>query len=724
VSGPTEIDPANAQTERARTSRGPDTPVDGLPEIQMPAPEKRLPPAVHIVVWVLIALPALYQIGLLAMAIGGRFSYPYDLEWMEGGVLHHAQRIRDGVGIYVPPSMDFIPYLYTPLYPSVLALFGGAFGVNYTVGRAISIVALLGIAATAALQIPSKRHEHARRGPPWAGVALGLGLFSAAYPISEGWYDLVRGDTLFLLLVTVGIGTLPRWAKTGTGIAGHAQVGASATLLALAFFCKQTGVFYVALGGAIVLLLARRRLPAFIAIAALFGLGGTWALQSASDGWFWTYIIEIPKNHDFSMDRFWQSIGNILWRTTNGNISHPPIGAPITIVVVGSLILVAYTWRRHRVLPRQVTPLFVWSAAFGVSVIVGAIGWGKELAHFNHYMPAHLHGALAAGAALPAVHACVMLLWDGRPRAELAVNGITAGVALPLAITCIVASWSPAKYVPSERDVAAGDQLIMRLRLFEGEVWVPSHPWYGYMAGKTPRLHRMGIRDLTVREHRKIEGLEEALKAKAFVAILLDNHDIHDREHIPALRANYRPDYKVPGGERPRLYTGAIVVPDEIWLPIVTPKPPPQAKVLFDFEHAGWAGWTRTGGAWGNSPSDGTRPAHLVSRVWGTRFATSIWDGDKATGRLTSPEIKLDGTRLTVRLAGGTDTNTLRVELYVDGVKAPVFIASVPNPGGETLVEKQLTIATEHRGKTGRIVLVDDSTTSHLDVDDIWLWTD
>ena len=66
---------------------------------------------------------------------------------MEGGLLHHAERIRDGQGIYVAPSMDFIPYLYTPLYPALLAGLDGVFGVglSYTVGRAVSVLALIGI---------------------------------------------------------------------------------------------------------------------------------------------------------------------------------------------------------------------------------------------------------------------------------------------------------------------------------------------------------------------------------------------------------------------------------------------------------------------------------------------------------------------------------------------------------------------------------------------------
>ena len=95
----------------------------------------------HALLWLMIILPALWQIYELAWTMYQRFGYNYDLEWMEGGMLHHALRIRSGVGIYVPPSIDFIPYLYTPLYPALLAMLGKVFGLSYALGRAISIVA-------------------------------------------------------------------------------------------------------------------------------------------------------------------------------------------------------------------------------------------------------------------------------------------------------------------------------------------------------------------------------------------------------------------------------------------------------------------------------------------------------------------------------------------------------------------------------------------------------
>ena len=69
-----------------------------------------------------------------------RLHYPFDLEWMEGGMLLHADRVLKGEGIYVPPSMEFIPFIYPPLYPWVLAACAKVLGLGYAVGRTISFL--------------------------------------------------------------------------------------------------------------------------------------------------------------------------------------------------------------------------------------------------------------------------------------------------------------------------------------------------------------------------------------------------------------------------------------------------------------------------------------------------------------------------------------------------------------------------------------------------------
>jgi hypothetical protein len=682
---------------------------------------------VQIAIWLVLALPALYQIALLVTAIAGRLAYPYDLEWMEGGMLHHAQRIRDGAGIYVPASIDFIPFLYTPLYPSILALFGGAFGITYLLGRTISVLALVGCAVVSAVQIASPRHGHPRLGPPWAGVVLALGLFCAYYPITGGWYDIARADMLFVFLVTAGIAAIPRWVRTGRGRAAHAKMAAAGAVLALSYFTKQTGVIYVALGGALVLVLAWRRVLAYATAAVLIGAGGTLLLEQTTDGWFWTYASKIHRAHDFSWDRFWSSFSNILWRPElPGMPRMPAIGAPITMVIVLGLVAVAVTWHRHRTLPRQTQPLLLWSATFAVSIVVGALGFGTEFAHFNAYMPAFLHGAMAAGAAIPAIYACVRVMWGERERVEIVATTSAVLAALPLAVTCLTAAWSPARYIPSAADEAAGDKLVAHMRAIDGDIWVPSHPWYPHLAGK-PALHahRMGIKDVTWRQNRTVVGLVDALKNHQFAALFLDSRDV--QLDIGQVKLTYRPQQKLPDDERPHVYTGAgaahsyggLSVPDTVWVPAVPPTPPAGVRVAFDFEQPTWNGWERSGPAWGNGPVAAALPGQdLVLGATGARFATSMHGGDAAVGRVTSPSFALEGKKLTLKIGGNSDENRLYVSLVIG--KDTVAKLYVPQPGGDKLRELSIDISTLN-GKQAELVLVDESPTGHLDVDDAWL---
>src|SRR5712692_2235180 len=80
---------------------------------------------------------------VLLYVFARRLTYPYDLEWMEGGMLCHALRLMEGKPIYAAPSVDFIPYLYTPLYPYVLFLLSKVVGLGYTVARLVSVLSFV-----------------------------------------------------------------------------------------------------------------------------------------------------------------------------------------------------------------------------------------------------------------------------------------------------------------------------------------------------------------------------------------------------------------------------------------------------------------------------------------------------------------------------------------------------------------------------------------------------
>lgn len=525
--------------------------------------------------WLAPLAPALVQMTLLAIAIAGRLRYPFDLEWMEGGLLHHALRVRAGEPLYPPPSSEFIPYLYTPLYPSLLAALGSVLPLGYALGRAVSVVALIGVAAVAARSlVRSPRSATDALAPQLVGLALALGLMSAAYPVMEGWYDLVRADTLLLLLVTAPLAAAPELARRARGALGgraHLGVAALAAALAAAYFCKQTAVFYVAAGGAIVLVTAPRKVPTFVAVAGLIGLGGTALAQWLTDGWFWVYISEIHRAHDFSWDRFWRSFGNILWRPSlPGAAPYPALGAAISLAVLAGLAATALAYRRTRAVPAGARPLLLWAPLFALSTLVGAIGWGTEFAHFNAYLPAFVHGAIAAGAAVGAIAASARAV--GASRASMIAPYL---VALALGAALWQARWQPQPFMPTQSDAAAGERLLARMRALPGDVWMPSHPYYLVLADKRPWVHRMGIKDVTWRQSRQVQGLTEALASRRFSALVLDQRDVH--LELPEVSRYYYRALELPANERPRVRSGARVVPESVWLPILDGAPPSSA---------------------------------------------------------------------------------------------------------------------------------------------------
>lgn len=64
----------------------------------------------------MLAAAALWYLLAFVGVAWRRLPHPYQLEWMEGGSVEHVRRILSGDPLYPEPAIEFVPFIYTPLY--------------------------------------------------------------------------------------------------------------------------------------------------------------------------------------------------------------------------------------------------------------------------------------------------------------------------------------------------------------------------------------------------------------------------------------------------------------------------------------------------------------------------------------------------------------------------------------------------------------------------------
>jgi hypothetical protein len=493
---------------------------------------------------------AAWFVALLLWVFARRFVFPYDLEWMEGGMLTHALRLADGQPIYAPPSVDFIPFLYTPGYPWLVFALGKIFGIGYKLGRVLS---LIGFFAVVVLGYVYARREGGSRAAAVCAMAI---IFGAWVPTGT-FYDIARPDSLFMGLVTAAllIGWWLRRSAAGGVVAG--------LLMVAAFFVKQTTApFMLALGLALLLAVPRTALL-YGATLAVVGLPSLWLANHASGGWFWTYTSILHRKHDFFPARAF-------------------LGTPgrLALVLGPSILLVPWALARRRT-PGLVYATFIALAGIGAA----CVSFGTQWAFTNAFMPGVMLPAIAIGVAAG------RLLDDSkdapprlRPAAVyllLALSILTSpGGLLPVAGRMLPESWQvdalkkptgydPRLFLPTERDRIAGDALIAKLRATDGEVLIPFHPFYAHLAGKRVYLHRMGVADVGRGGLGMPRGLAEAIADHKFALVVTDACSSCRLEEWPGLMQSYRMAGTIAG---PRVPTGAVTEPRYLLVPNVIDK--------------------------------------------------------------------------------------------------------------------------------------------------------
>jgi hypothetical protein len=570
------------------------------------------------VVDVAVLLPCLY----LAVRVMGlwlaRWDYPFDLEWMEGGMLVHAWRIHHGLPVYAEPTPDWIPFIYPPGYSAVVALLGFVFPLGPPLARAVSIVSTL--MAAAAVLFAGVRH-----GRSWTGGVLGACFFLMLYDSSGAFYDLIRPDGLAVALTGWALVLGLERDRRATLVAGF--------LLAAAFTVKHNvALFGLPMALGIWADRGWRRGLAFAAASALPAGAFTVAMEVVTGGHFVSWIVGVPGAHPSVVGRFYPGMFLELGRhfgwlclpllaafvaasvRGRSRLGHTLIAAG---TVLGSLAGLYLCWNIEEVHAaagwggrlsyfRQLVSyggeqaFVLCGGAFGagVAVLVDAVrgrvqegqavlpgrwvyGTGVAFTAFvaaalmrahhggftNVYIPLHFCTALAVATALGRVR----LAWGNPLVATL--------VVFPVAfqIQVLDDDLRPGRLLPVAEDVAAGELFVAAIaeRCGEGPVLSPTNPWLAVLAGHEPSWHVMALWDI---QHPKspyvgqVAAIDAAVEDHHWSCVVMPKGRPLAHGLPKSYREAHRPGFvqRVPGRPGPPTFvprTGWRARPGSIWLP-------------------------------------------------------------------------------------------------------------------------------------------------------------
>ena len=144
--------------------------------------------------------------------------------------------------------------------------------------------------------------------------------------------------------------------------------------------------------------------------------------------------------------------------------------------------------------------------------------------------------------------------------------------------------------------------------------------------------------------------------------------------------------------------------------------------LIADFEGGTYGEWEVDGEAFGPGPAKGTLPGQMpVSGYRGQRLVNTFFKGDRTTGKLTSPPLKIERDYITFLIGGGGYAGMTCMNLLLEG--KVVRTATGPNTkaGGSESLAPGFWDVREFRGKSVSIQIVDEATGGwgHVNVDHI-----
>jgi hypothetical protein len=415
-----------------------------------------------------------------------RMGYHYELEWLEGSMVDHVARVLHSLPLYVPPSLDFIPTMYTPLYYYVSALIASVTGLGFLPLRLVSFLSAVGCFAVIFQLV---RRETGQRWP----AIIATGLFAATYVVTGTFFDLARVDAFAAFFLFLGTALIHRADRPS-------RLMPAAVVFSLAFFAKQSALVPVGFLTMYVIYSVPRRSVWFIApLVALIGCGALW-MNHSSGGWFLYYVFEMPGRHAFMQSPLKDFFDRNLFK-------HAPILCLIALLYLGN----EFRARRRKSL------VFALCLLAGFTII-SFLGKVKIGGYTNNLIPVYGALAIVTGFLLGSPERLVFF------RRHTQAFGIILSLALVLQFARL---WhDPVRLVPTEAMVNAGNELVRRLSEYPGRIYMPNHGYIPEMVGKPPTAHYQAYIDLVSADSAAgravMDELAMRLNRQAFSLVVLD----------------------------------------------------------------------------------------------------------------------------------------------------------------------------------------------------------
>jgi len=422
-----------------------------------------------------------------------RLRHPFELEWMEGAMLDHVDRILLGQPLYVPPSLEFTPFIYPPLYWFVAALASIPLGPGFLALRAVSLSAsLLNFALIGAIVM--RETGSARL------ALLSAGCFAATFEASGRWFDIGRSDSLFLALVLAGI----HLSRSGTSAGARLVAG---IVFGLAVLTKQNALLIAAPVAAYVAVTDRLRGLLLGAGLIVTLLVSSLALDRLYDGLFSYYAFVAPAS---MAQRLVSERWVLFW--TRDIAGHLAVASGVAAFFLFQVLA-----------SRRKGGMFFVVLALGMS----ASAW----------LPRMQSGGIE-NTLIPTYALIAILFGLGLHSATSSLRGAQPGVRRPVelliwtlcAVQFVSLAYNPAAAVPTAADRLAGESLVQRLAETEGPVLVYSHGHLASRAGKPATAHAMAFGDALLaarpagRQQLERHALE-TIARKHYAAVVLDGQD-------------------------------------------------------------------------------------------------------------------------------------------------------------------------------------------------------